>query len=145
MPRPYVSVDVRRLVIERAGGCCEYCRCPARYATEPFVIEHIRPRSRGGTSFPDNLGFACSGCNGHKYNKDSAPDPIADQGVPLFHPRLQHWQEHFSWNEDFTLMIGMTPSGRATVVALHLNRPGVVNLRRLLLLVGEHPPGGLGV
>ena len=82
----------------------------------------------------------CTFCNGHKYSKESAPDPIDAQRTPLFHPRLQRWQDHFGWNEDLTLVVGTTPSGRATVEALQLNRPGVVNLRGLLLLVGEHPP-----
>jgi hypothetical protein len=34
----------------------------------------------------------------------------------------------------------MTPIGRAPVEALHLNRPGLVNLRRILHAAGEHPP-----
>jgi len=38
------------------------------------------------------------------------------------------------------LMVGTTPTGRATIEALQLNRGGVVNLRRLLYAVGEHPP-----
>jgi hypothetical protein len=35
---------------------------------------------------------------------------------------------------------GRTARGRATVDALRLNRPELINLRRILLLVGEHPP-----
>ena len=38
------------------------------------------------------------------------------------------------------MVVGMTPSGRATVMALQLNRPGLVNLRRILAAAGEHPP-----
>ncbi len=52
--------------------------------------------------------------------------------------RSEH--KHFAWSDDFTLLIGLTPTGRATVGALLLNRDGVVNLRRLLYLNGEHPP-----
>jgi len=58
----------------------------------------------------------------------------------LFHPREQSWDEHFAWNEDFTLILGLTPTGRATIEALHLNRSGLVNLRRVLYAIGEHPP-----
>ncbi len=29
---------------------------------------------------------------------------------------------------------------RATIEALHLNRPALINLRRVLYVVGEHPP-----
>jgi hypothetical protein len=41
---------------------------------------------------------------------------------------------------DFTLAIGLTPTGRATVERLQLNREGVVNLRRVLRTIGQHPP-----
>ncbi len=47
---------------------------------------------------------------------------------------------HFAWSADFSLIIGLTPTGRATVEALQLNREGVVNLRRALYALGEHPP-----
>jgi hypothetical protein len=60
--------------------------------------------------------------------------------VPLYHPRRHRWEDHFGWSEDFTRIIGLTPTGRATVEALLLNRSGVVNLRRLLYQHGAHPP-----
>lgn len=87
-----------------------------------------------------NLAYSCNGCNGHKYNKSTARDPIDGTNAPLFHPRKQDWMDHFSWNEEGLSVIGMTPTGRATVEALKLNRPELINLRMLLLLVGEHPP-----
>jgi hypothetical protein len=37
-------------------------------------------------------------------------------------------------------MVGLTPIGRATIARLELNRPNVVNLRRLLVAFQEHPP-----
>ena len=70
----------------------------------------------------------------------AAVDPLTKQPAPLFHPREQLWLEHFGWNEDFTLVIGLTPTGRATLATLQLNRPGVINLREVLYLVGKHPP-----
>jgi hypothetical protein len=51
--------------------------------------------------------------------------------------------DHFAWSDDFTLVIGLTPTGRATVEKLQLNRSGLVNLRRVLRAVGEHPPAEL--
>ena len=60
--------------------------------------------------------------------------------VALFHPRQQVWTEHFAWNEDFTQIIGKTPCGRATIQALCLNRNGLINLRRVLVMAGVHPP-----
>jgi hypothetical protein len=60
--------------------------------------------------------------------------------VPLYHPRIHRWRDHFSWSEERTHVIGLTPIGRATIIALRLNRLGVVNLRRVLFVFGEHPP-----
>jgi len=60
--------------------------------------------------------------------------------APLYNPREHRWSEHFAWNEDFTVLVGMTPTGRATIVKLALNRVAVVNLRRVLRAAGEHPP-----
>lgn len=140
MPRASVRVTVRRQVIQRAQKRCEYCQCSVEYATESFDVEHILPVSRGGATTLDNLAYACSGCNGHKHNKVTALDPLDGTEAALYHPRTQRWQDHFRWDETYTQIVGLTPSGRATVAALHMNRPGVVNLRRLLLLVGEQPP-----
>lgn len=140
MPRPHIPVDVRQIVVARAYGRCEYCQSVAEYAIQSFDIDHIVPVSRGGTSTADNLAYACSGCNGHKFNRLTASDPVDGKKVPLFHPRQQRWQEHFGWTEDFTRVVGLTATGRATVAALQLNRAGVVRLRQLLYLVGKHPP-----
>ena len=38
-------------------------------------------------------------------------------------------------------VIGRTATGRATVAALHLNRPELLNLRQALRAIGVHPPG----
>jgi len=69
-----------------------------------------------------------------------AADSVSGEPVPLFHPRNHHWRDHFAWSEDGTEVLGLTPTGRATVVALQLNREGLVNLGRLLFAAGEHPP-----
>ncbi len=131
---------VKRAVSQNADGICEYCRSQKDYSPDPFSVEHIRPRVRGGMDAPDNLALSCHGCNGHKHAKTDALDPITRERVPLFHPRRQQWHEHFEWNDDYTLVVGLTPIGRATVEALQMNRPGVVNLRRLLHAAGLHPP-----
>ena len=60
--------------------------------------------------------------------------------VPLFDPRRQIWSEHFEWSNNATLIAGVTPSGRATVVVLYLNRPALVLARREWVDVGWHPP-----
>jgi hypothetical protein len=39
----------------------------------------------------------------------------------------------------FSIVEGITPTGRATVELLKLNRKGVVNLRKALFAYGVHP------
>ncbi|MBK8427517.1 MAG: HNH endonuclease [Lewinellaceae bacterium] len=134
------SKRLRKLVFERARGCCEYCLSQVKYAPDPFSIEHIMPRSKGGSDDPDNLAWACMGCNGIKYNDTSAIDPITMETVPLHNPRTQNWSEHFQWSSTLTHVFGRTAIGRATVEKLSLNREGLVNLREVLAAIGEHPP-----
>lgn len=132
----------RQTVAQRAYDCCEYCQSQARFSSDPFSIEHIIPRSRGGADDIDNLALSCQGCNSRKYTNIEAIDPATGQRVPLFHPRQQRWNDHFAWSADYTLVIGLTPTGRATVDKLRLNRSGLVNLRRVLQAAGSHPPVG---
>ena len=138
--RRNIPVAVRALIRERSGYRCEYCQSQERFSNSPFVVEHITPRALGGATLLDNLAYACAGCNGHKAVKLIAPDPLSGETVPLFHPRRQQWAQHFRWNEDATNVEGVTATGRATVAALQLNRPSLVNMRRVLRASGDHPP-----
>jgi hypothetical protein len=140
MSRPYISTANRLLVFKRAGRCCEYCKCSADYSTEPFSVEHIIPLAKDGLNDLINLALSCLGCNYNKATKTAFFDPISQSITPLFNPRTMVWQEHFMWDETFTLMIGQTAIGRATVLALKLNRLQLRNLRRALIAIDEHPP-----
>lgn len=135
-----ISAELRDLVAARANGLCEYCHSQESFATERFSIEHIEPRATGGLTVAENLALACQGCNGHKAAKVTAVDPETQTSVPLFHPRQQRWSEHFAWSEDHLRIIGLTPTGRATVVLLHLNRTSLLRLRRALIAINVHPP-----
>ena len=140
MTEPRLNAQQREAVTQRARRCCEYCRSQELYSPDPFSVEHIVPLARGGTHDLENLAWACQGCNSRKYVAIEALDPVTGQTVPLYHLRRDRWWEHFAWNEDDTLIIGLTLTGRATVEKLQLNRLGVVNLRRVLSLMDIHPP-----
>ncbi len=45
-----VTPQQRKIIIERAKGCCEYCLSQARLAMQYFSIEHTIPKSKGGKS-----------------------------------------------------------------------------------------------
>lgn len=103
-------------------------------------MEHIIPQVKGGSDDVSNLAWSCQGCNQRKFTAVSGTDTLTSRKVRLFHPRLMHWNRHFQWSEDNLRMVGKTPTGRAAIERLKLNRLGVVNLRRSLLATDEHPP-----
>ncbi len=134
-----VSARLRRLVVMRAGRRCEYCGLSQDSQEATFHIDHIVPRMAGGLSLADNLALACVSCSLRKEARRSAVDPNSHRSVALFHPRRQRWSDHFRWVGPRVL--GLTPTGRATVVALRMNRPLVLAIRAEEVLRGRHPPG----
>lgn len=141
MRREYISTRTRQRVRERAGHTCEYCRHRDDYVYESFEMEHVIPLSSPLSSNTlGNLAYACGGCNGFKGARTQAIDPATGEEVSLFNPRQQRWSEHFAWTPDYTQVQGLTPTGRASIFALRLNRAGLQNLRRSLHRDGLHPP-----
>jgi hypothetical protein len=139
MPSERVPQGLCRRVGDRARWLCEYCLSPAAFSTQPFEVDHIIPRSKGGRTTVGNLALSC-GCNSYKGDRTHARDPRTGRTVPLFNPRRQRWARHFAWGKGSLMILGRTAQGRATIDALHLNRPELLNLRRILHLLGEHPP-----
>ena len=117
MPREYIPAALRRLVMDRARGYCEYCRSSGRFALESMEIEHIMPVSRGGETVADNLALACHGCNNHKQSRTEGIDSVSQASISLYHPREMEWNEHFAWSEDKTTAIGLTAIGKVTIEA----------------------------
>ena len=134
----------RRSVYERAGGCCEYCRHPFEYAPGIYQVDHIISLASGGSNDLANLALACDACNTLKWMHIQWIDPKTGLETPLFNPRIQKWSAHFRWSEDWLLVHGTSPEGRATVDLLQLNRTGLINSRRALLAIGAHPGAGPG-
>ncbi len=135
-----IPKKIRHLVAQRAYFCCEYCCSQEKYSPDYFSIEHIFPRIKKGNDGFENLAFSCLACNSHKYTAIEAIDPVLGIFVPLYNPRKDIWKQHFCWSDDFSLLTGITPIGRATIEKLHLNRASVINLRIVLKNIGKHPP-----
>jgi 5-methylcytosine-specific restriction endonuclease McrA len=68
--------EVREYLLEKFGRKCVYCAMK----DTPLEIEHIIPKSRGGSDRVSNLTLACSSCNQKKGNK------TADE---FGHPHIQ--------------------------------------------------------
>lgn len=126
---------LRRLVRERAGDRCEYCRVPAFADQLPFQVDHIVALVHRGETKLENLAWSCFDCNVYKGTNLSGVDPDTGQIVSLFHPRNHQWDQHFQWHGP--LLLGKTQHGRATTEVLRLNLPSRVEHRRLLILLGD--------
>jgi HNH endonuclease len=142
MPIPkHLFAQVR----QRAQFRCEYCHYPELLSTAPLSIDHIQPQSLGGSDNLDNLALACRRCNEIRYNFITGIDPETGATELLFNPRQQQWSEHFIWSADALLIIGKTPTGRATCKRLDLNderreEAFIQNARRQWAASGLHPP-----
>jgi hypothetical protein len=132
------SAANKRVVVERARGCCEYCCSQERFATQSFAIEHIDPESAGGETCLENLALSCQGCNSFKGSNIAGLDPKTGKLSPLFNPRRHKWSKHFRWKGP--VLVGRTAIGRTTVAVLNINEPLRVELREELIEEGEFPP-----
>jgi len=135
-----IPMPLQQLVRRRAGNRCEYCQTPESLSGIACEVDHIIPRAHGGPTTAENLCLACVSCNGHKQAKTHATDPKTGAETPLFHPRQQHWRDHFAWNENGATIVGVTACGRATVDALMLNNPLIMVARSMWVSIGQHPP-----
>jgi hypothetical protein len=143
MRRDHIPVEVALRVRAAAKDRCGYCLSPQHLVMARLEIEHIVPRAKGGTDLESNLWLSCPLCNGHKADRVATCDPITGEEVSFFNPREQTWSEHFCWSEDGLRIIGKTPSGRATVVALRLDSdPDALLVRSYWIQAGWHPPSG---
>ena len=137
----YIPRLVRDEVRQRAQGLCEYCQTSEVIVVE-MVIDHILPETSGGKTILENLCLSCISCNSYKRDFQFGVDPNTGESVGLFNPREEEWREHFTWSVDGSLVIGLTPIGRATVERLRMNREPIVQARRRWVLAGWHPPTG---
>ena len=135
-----ISDSIRQQVRAEAGHRCEYCKTSSRLIGMPLTIDHVLPRSLGGDDARRNLAAACYRCNEFKGGKTHASDPATGLLVPLFDPRSQSWEEHFEWVNGGTHIAGLTPTGRASVIALRVNNDWLVEARALWIESGWHPP-----
>lgn len=130
----YVPADLRRLVIERAAGRCEYCRFPQAAALLPFEVEHVVAEKHGGATIADNLALACFFCNRYKGSDLGSLDPETGQLTAFFHPHLHRWDEHFALRG--AEVVPLTAEGRVTLHIFRFNEPARVAERQALIAAG---------
>ena len=126
-----INERTRQFVRQRAKYLCEYCHSPERSSSDIFTIDHLMPRSLGGSDEVANLALACRRCSGKE--------------VAIFNPRLQQWRDHFIWIANGLIILGTTPIGRATCLRLDFNdelhnQGFIQESRQLWIQGGWHPP-----
>jgi 5-methylcytosine-specific restriction endonuclease McrA len=90
-----IPESVRANVRRAAGDRCGYCQSPQHLVMGKLEIEHIIPRSSGGTDDESNLWLSCSLCNRYKGAQVEFADPETNAVMRLFNPRKDDWQEHW--------------------------------------------------
>lgn len=140
MSRSSIPRALRDAVVSRDAGRCRYCGFAQLGHGATFHIDHIVPRSKGGATSLDNLALQCPSCSLHKADKVGGTDPISATSVPLFHPLRDTWREHFRLEPDGAC-VGLSPVGRATVIALGMNEriPRFARACQITLGLLRHP------
>lgn len=133
-----IPATLRDEVTFRAGSRCEYCGLSQAGQEATFHIDHVVPRVAGGPTTISNLALACVSCSLRKWARQEGRDPETGSPAPLFNPRQDDWAEHFSW--EGVVVVALTPTGRATVESLAMNRPLIVAIRWEEAERGRHPP-----
>ncbi len=130
--------SLRKRIWDRARGRCQYCQLPQAGTTLPFEIDHIRARKHHGVTTINNTCLAYAYCNSAKGTNAAGYDPDTGVLVPLFNPRLDAWENHFTWNGP--MLLGTSPIARATIDVLRINDPVRIAHRRLLIIAGQFGP-----
>ena len=137
MSTDYIPAALRRSVIERAQGRCEYCRISEYTGFVPHEIDHIVAQKHGGLTEADNLALSCALCNKYKGSDIASLDPETGHLTLLYHPRRDRWSDHFQLQgAQFT---PLTSVGRTTVRLLKLNHPDRLVERELLVAAELFP------
>ena len=91
---PTTSVTFsRRNIYKRDRFTCQYCG--KQPGSEELTLDHVIPRSRGGTSTWENCVLACVDCNARK--ADRTP---AEARMPLHkEPSRPTWRPHYACRE----------------------------------------------
>jgi len=135
-----IPAALRELIAKRDKNRCAYCLTTEANCGQRMHVDHIVPESAEGPTTADNLCLVCYSCNIYKGAQQISVDPTTGETVYLFHTINQQWDDHFCWDESKTQVIGLTPCGRATVMALRMNNPTIIPARRRWVSAGWHPP-----
>lgn len=132
-----ISTELRKFVVNRASGRCEYCLIHQDYSIYTHEVDHIIAVKHGGETAAENLALSCLSCNRHKGSDFATIDAATGEIVSLFNPRCQIWDEHFYFES--ARIEGKTQIGQATARLLQFNIPNCVLHRQVLISQQKYP------
>src|SRR5262249_1854735 len=133
----YIPADLRRLVVARGEGICEYCLIAQEDTFYGCAADHIISEKHGGSTAAENLAFACVACNQAKGSDVGSIHWETKAFIRLFNPRTDEWAEHFELVG--SRIEGRTPMGVVTARLLGFNTGERVLERKTLQRVGQFP------
>lgn len=137
MERPYLNLELRRLVTERGDNLCEYCLISEHDTILGCAIDHIISIKHGGSSNIDNLAYCCVYCNRFKGSDIGSIILDKKEFVRFYHPRWDNWGEHFKLNN--STIESLTNIGQVTARILGFNDQPRLLERQLLIDNKKYP------
>lgn len=97
----WIRLDLRLAILARDNFQCVYCG-----AQDNLQLDHLRPRSKGGSNDPSNLVTACASCNRTRGDKpwwefasEKAAERIQRQRRRGLKRRRRQAKEHLNSHE----------------------------------------------
>ena len=87
------SIDKRKRILSKFGNKCAYCGC--ELDNETMQVDHIVPRSQGGSNSIDNLYPSCRACNYYK----------TAHSIDVFRSEMHHIQRRLNKSFIFRLAV----------------------------------------
>jgi HNH endonuclease len=115
----YISAELRRLVVLRSAGLCEYCLIHEDDTFFGCEIDHVVSEKHGGLTVSENLAYACLVCNRNKGSDLGSIWEPTGSLTRFFNPRLDVWVDHFSL--EGAVIRPITPIGSVTDRILRFN------------------------
>lgn len=132
-----INTELRRLVVARAQGLCEYCLIAEEDMFFGCEIDHVISEKHGGPTQADNLAYACVFCNQAKGSDIGSIHWDSDEFIRFFNPRIDRWAEHFTLLG--SRIESLTKIGAVTARILGFNNNERLFEREVLREINRYP------
>ncbi|CZQ80638.1 hnh endonuclease [Trichococcus palustris] len=129
-----MGYEIRHYLLEKKGHACQYCGGLSQ--DKHLEVEHMHPKSRGGSDRLSNLNVACHTCNQDKDNRTLAEyvERLKSSKTKLDQTRIKRIEQILRTNKTF---IGLRYAAWANSMRHHL----VADLEKLLPHISQGTGG----